>query len=212
MRNAAMAAPQFREVVTEDSLDVEGQQKAPDYTFRLGTLPKYYVEAKKCGINISADPAPAYQLRRYGFSAKLAPLHPDRLRGTGSLIMAITILTGILVLVTGFYAWVTFRMSRANDRVVRLMEEQLYASNRPYINVSVTSEPGSPIFMLKIKNTGKSGAEDLLLTLDKSFQQFGDLAKEKQFSSFNAFKNPIPVFLRMLNFCSLFPIVRRIWK
>ncbi len=38
MRNAAMTAPQYREVVTEDSLDVEGQQKAPDYTFRLGTL------------------------------------------------------------------------------------------------------------------------------------------------------------------------------
>jgi hypothetical protein len=51
---------------------VEGQQKAPDYTFRVGTLPKFYVEAKKCGVSISADPAPAYQLRRYGFSAKLA--------------------------------------------------------------------------------------------------------------------------------------------
>ena len=72
MRNASMAAPQYREVITEDSLDVEGQQKAPDYTFRLGTLPKFYVEAKKCGININADPGPAYQLRRYGFSAKLA--------------------------------------------------------------------------------------------------------------------------------------------
>jgi hypothetical protein len=67
-----MTAPQYREVIPEDSLDVEGQQKAPDYTFRVGTLPKFYVEAKKCGINISADPAPAYQLRRYGFSAKLS--------------------------------------------------------------------------------------------------------------------------------------------
>ena len=72
MRNDSMAAPQYREVIPEDSLDVEGQQKAPDYTFRVGTLPKFYVEAKKCGVNISADPAPAYQLRRYGFSAKLA--------------------------------------------------------------------------------------------------------------------------------------------
>jgi hypothetical protein len=72
MRNAAMTAPQYREVITEDSLDVEGSQKAPDYTFRVGTLPKFYVEAKKCGVNISADPSPAYQLRRYGFSAKLA--------------------------------------------------------------------------------------------------------------------------------------------
>ncbi|MCX6994075.1 MAG: N-6 DNA methylase [Kiritimatiellaeota bacterium] len=72
VRNHSMTAPQYREVITEDSLDVEGQLKAPDYTFRIGTLPKFYVEAKKCGVNISADPAPAFQLRRYGFSAKLA--------------------------------------------------------------------------------------------------------------------------------------------
>jgi type I restriction-modification system DNA methylase subunit len=72
VRNDSMAAPQYREVIPEDSLDVEGQQKAPDYTFRVGTLPKFYVEAKKCGVNISDDPAPAYQLRRYGWSAKVA--------------------------------------------------------------------------------------------------------------------------------------------
>lgn len=67
-----MIAPQYREVVPEDSLDVEGQQRAPDYTFRVGTLAKFFVEAKKCGVNIGGDPAPAYQLRRYGWSAKVA--------------------------------------------------------------------------------------------------------------------------------------------
>jgi hypothetical protein len=72
VRNAARIAPQYREVIPEDSLEIEGQQKAPDYTFRVGTLPKYYVEAKKCGARIDTDPAPAYQLRRYGWSAKVA--------------------------------------------------------------------------------------------------------------------------------------------
>jgi len=72
MRNTAMAAPQYREVITEDSLDVEGHQKAPDYTFRVGTLTKFYVEAKKCGVNINAALGPAHQLRRYGWSAKVA--------------------------------------------------------------------------------------------------------------------------------------------
>jgi type I restriction-modification system DNA methylase subunit len=72
VRNAARVAPQYREVIPEDSLDVEGQQRAPDYTFRVGPLPKFYAEAKKCGVNIQADPAPAYQLRRYGWSAKVA--------------------------------------------------------------------------------------------------------------------------------------------
>lgn len=72
VRNTAMVAPQYREVIPEPSLDVEGQQKAPDYTFRVGPLPKFYAEAKKCGVNIQSDPAPAYQLRRYGWSAKVA--------------------------------------------------------------------------------------------------------------------------------------------
>jgi len=72
VRNASMTAPQYREVVPEDSLDIEGQQKAPDYTFRVGSQAKFYAETKKCGININTDPGPAYQLRRYGWSAKVA--------------------------------------------------------------------------------------------------------------------------------------------
>jgi hypothetical protein len=72
VRNTASIAPQYREVIPEASLEVEGQQKAPDYTFRVGTLPKFYAEAKKCHVNISADPAPAFQLRRYGWNAKVA--------------------------------------------------------------------------------------------------------------------------------------------
>jgi len=72
VHNKARTAPQYQEVIPEDSLDVEGQQKAPDYTFRVGLLPKFYAEAKRCGVNIGADPAPAFQLRRYGYSRKLA--------------------------------------------------------------------------------------------------------------------------------------------
>jgi predicted type IV restriction endonuclease len=71
VRTAAMVAPQYKDAVPEESLDVEGHQKAPDYTFRVGAQRKFYAEAKKCGINISADPGPAYQLRPYGWSAKV---------------------------------------------------------------------------------------------------------------------------------------------
>ncbi|MDY0297008.1 MAG: N-6 DNA methylase [Acidobacteriota bacterium] len=69
--NKEMAAPQYREVVPEDSLEIEGSQKAPDYTFRIQTIPKFFTEAKKCGVNINGDPGPAYQLRRYGWSARV---------------------------------------------------------------------------------------------------------------------------------------------
>ncbi|MCX7044008.1 MAG: restriction endonuclease subunit R, partial [Candidatus Sumerlaeota bacterium] len=71
IRNERRVAPQYREVITEDSLDVEGHRKAPDYTFRVGQTPKFFAEAKRPGVAIKSDPAPAYQLRRYAWSAKL---------------------------------------------------------------------------------------------------------------------------------------------
>jgi len=65
-------AEQYREVVHEDRVKVAGQTKAPDYSFRVGGQRKYFLEAKKPAIDIKLDVAPAYQLRRYAWSAKLA--------------------------------------------------------------------------------------------------------------------------------------------
>ena len=61
----------FREVVPEDSLVVAESRKAPDYSFRIGGDRKFFVEAKKPSVNIGNDPGPAYQVRRYAWSAKL---------------------------------------------------------------------------------------------------------------------------------------------
>jgi hypothetical protein len=74
VRNAGMVAPQYREVIPEDSLDVEGQQKAPDYAFRVvgSQRPAFYAEAKKCDANIKTDPRWSFQLRNYGWNAKVA--------------------------------------------------------------------------------------------------------------------------------------------
>lgn len=68
--NRGHVAPQYREVIPEDSLDVEGFQRAPDYAFRVGTQSKFYAEAKRCGGSIRSDRSGAHQLRRYGWSAK----------------------------------------------------------------------------------------------------------------------------------------------
>ena len=62
VRNTERAAPDYRQVVVEDSLDVEGQRKAPDYAFRIGDKRKFFVEAKKPGVDLKADARPAYQL------------------------------------------------------------------------------------------------------------------------------------------------------
>lgn len=69
--NSAGNAPQYRDVVHEDAIKVGIESRAPDYSFRVGGARKFFVEAKKPAINLKDDPSPAYQLRRYAWSAKL---------------------------------------------------------------------------------------------------------------------------------------------
>ena len=64
-----------REVVHEASVLVdegaETRKKHPDYEFRAGGERLFFVEAKKPSVDIRNDPAPAFQLRRYGWSGNL---------------------------------------------------------------------------------------------------------------------------------------------
>lgn len=69
--NTAGYAEAYKDVVHEDSVKVGISTKAPDYSFRIGGSRKFFLEAKKPAINIKKDAEPAYQLRRYGWSAKL---------------------------------------------------------------------------------------------------------------------------------------------
>jgi Eco57I restriction-modification methylase/TaqI-like C-terminal specificity domain/N-6 DNA Methylase len=71
MRNEQGAALGSREVVFEDTLEIQGQKKKPDYVFRLKRARKFYVEAKKPGVDLKRALEPAYQLRRYAWTAKL---------------------------------------------------------------------------------------------------------------------------------------------
>ena len=60
-----------REVIHEDELRMGSGLKAPDYSFRIDGVRKFFVEAKRPAININRDPESAYQLRRYAWSANL---------------------------------------------------------------------------------------------------------------------------------------------
>ncbi len=64
-------AEAYKDVIHEDAIKVGGVTKAPDYCFRVGGTRKFFLEAKKPSVNIQRDIHPAYQLRRYGWSAKL---------------------------------------------------------------------------------------------------------------------------------------------
>jgi predicted type IV restriction endonuclease len=64
-------AEAYKDVVHEDAVKVGRATKAPDYSFRIGGVRKFFLEAKKPAVNLREDANAAYQLRRYGWSAKL---------------------------------------------------------------------------------------------------------------------------------------------
>lgn len=70
--NSQGYAEAYREVIHEDKVKIGRATKAPDYSFRLGGGKRlFFVEAKKPSIDVKGDISVAYQIRRYGWSAKL---------------------------------------------------------------------------------------------------------------------------------------------
>ncbi len=70
--NSAGLPEHLREVSIESRFDIDGTKKAPDYSFRIGGVTKFFVEAKKPSVKIALDPAPAHQVRTYGWNGKVA--------------------------------------------------------------------------------------------------------------------------------------------
>ena len=64
-------AEAYKDVIHEDAIKIGGNTKAPDYCFRIGGARKFFLEAKKPAVNVKDEISPAYQLRRYAWSAKL---------------------------------------------------------------------------------------------------------------------------------------------
>lgn len=71
IQNKAGIAAAYKDVIHEDAIKIGGSTKAPDYCFRIGPAKKFFVEAKKPAVDIKNNSEPAYQLRRYAWSAKL---------------------------------------------------------------------------------------------------------------------------------------------
>ena len=71
MDNEQGYAEAYKDVIHEDAIKIGGATKAPDYCFRIGGTRKFFLEAKKPAVNLKDDPAPAFQLRRYAWTAKM---------------------------------------------------------------------------------------------------------------------------------------------
>jgi len=61
-----------KEVAHEHSVEIDGQQKKADYAFRTGKDSfDFLVEAKKPSVKVESNLDAAFQIRRYGWSAKI---------------------------------------------------------------------------------------------------------------------------------------------
>jgi len=59
---------QYKDVINEDAIKIEGNTKAPDYAFRIGGQRVFFVEAKKPSVKLKENSESAYQLRRYSWN------------------------------------------------------------------------------------------------------------------------------------------------
>jgi hypothetical protein len=73
IKNNAGKSTNEREVILEEALKANASEhsKKPDYTFRLFSERKFFLEAKKPCVSIESNNDTAKQVRRYGFTAKL---------------------------------------------------------------------------------------------------------------------------------------------
>ncbi|MFM1946308.1 MAG: hypothetical protein RL207_591 [Bacteroidota bacterium] len=73
IKNNAGKPTNEREVILEEALKENASEhsKKPDYTFRLFSERKFFLEAKKPCVSIEVNNDSAKQVRRYGFTAKL---------------------------------------------------------------------------------------------------------------------------------------------
>ena len=82
-------------------------------------------------------------------------------------------LTAILVFVTTIYAYLTHRMAKSSEASVQAVRDQSEALLRPYIEVTPYVRPNTTVLYLRIENTGKTGAQNVRLSIDRDFYQFG---------------------------------------
>ncbi|MED1785193.1 Eco57I restriction-modification methylase domain-containing protein [Brevibacillus fortis] len=72
MSNTRGLPNSIKDVVREESQPTETSAKRPDYTFRIGAVRKFFVEAKKPAVDIRTNRESAFQVRSYGWTAGMA--------------------------------------------------------------------------------------------------------------------------------------------
>jgi len=83
-------------------------------------------------------------------------------------------------------------MAKSSESSVEAMRNQSESFMRPYITISPFIRANTPILYLRVKNTGKTNAQNLRLSIDRDFLQFGDRANLKELSAFTTPIDSLP--------------------
>jgi len=106
--------------------------------------------------------------------------------------MVIEWLTAALVVITAVYAYLTHRIAKASEASVAAINRQSEASLRPYITASPFVRPKALFLYLRVANSGRSSAENVRLTLDRDFLQWGKTdSPSRNLRNQNSFALPI---------------------
>lgn len=97
----------------------------------------------------------------------------------------------VLVLVTGTYVGLTWRIANANKGMLDNIREQYRDSLRPVIFPSLQVRD-QIVLALVITNSGRSPAYRVRINIDRDFFQFAEPGRNIR--DFNLFKQEIPVF------------------
>jgi hypothetical protein len=105
--------------------------------------------------------------------------------------LAIAIAAACSTVVSVAVVIVTYMIVRANRQTVAVMEAQLLAATRPYVQVAPFVRPMSTLLLLNISNAGATAARNLRLTLDRDYYVHAEHRPDRNLRSFAAFSQPI---------------------
>ena len=82
------------------------------------------------------------------------------------------VLTLLLVLITGVYVFLTFRILQSNRQSVAMMSAQMEAATRPYVVVRLERERAG-FYSFNVSNLGHSAANRIQMTCDPEIKPVG---------------------------------------
>lgn len=80
----------------------------------------------------------------------------------------IEFLTALLVVITGVYVYMTYKILKSNEQAVRAMNAQVSAMIRPYVHFDLS--PHGPTINAVLRNSGQSAAKDVVVRIKPEFE------------------------------------------